>query len=516
MTRHRGWSIGMALLFVLGVLGVASGQPPKAGGTLRVAWEADITGLDPYVSAGLQSQWMVGSLFNSLVTLDTDLNIVPDLAESWEILDHGKVYVFRLRRGVKFHEGGDFNAEVVRWNYQRIMDPSEKTFVAPSFAIVEAVDVLDTHTVKFTLKHPSRTLLPVMAVDRVGFLQMSPASYQKWGREEVRLHPDGTGPFKLARWDPNQVVVLDKNPQYFKPGLPYLDRIEFRVMKEGVTRATALRTAEVDFANYIPREHVERLVKDPNLQVFRGKDMQRVQSFFNLLKPMFQDVRVRQALLGYGIDREAIVKTALLGQGQPLWSFVPPGGKDHIDFGEIYPYNPDKAKALLKEAGFGDRNRLHYTIMTHSAEPALPTIATIMKTQLAKLGVDVTVEVLDRPVFLRRLTKDRDWDQTLNFSGAVSDAYTIARVIDTRAGNNTSNHDDKHVDALIDRLREAPTEEEYLKAGHELQRYVVAEKMYYLSVSTLPFFQAARTYVKGYENLYGLKIRFETTWLDKQ
>ena len=89
MTRHRGWSIGMALLFVWGVLGVASGQPPKAGGTLRVAWEADITGLDPYVSAGVQSQWMVGSLFNSLVTLDTDLNIVPDLAESWEILDNG-------------------------------------------------------------------------------------------------------------------------------------------------------------------------------------------------------------------------------------------------------------------------------------------------------------------------------------------------------------------------------------------------------------------------------------------
>ncbi len=102
MTRHRGWSIGMALLFVLGVLGVACGQPPKAGGTLRVAWEADITGLDPYVSAGLQSQWMVGSLFNSLVTLDTDLNIVPDLAESWEILDNGQGYVFRLRRGVTF------------------------------------------------------------------------------------------------------------------------------------------------------------------------------------------------------------------------------------------------------------------------------------------------------------------------------------------------------------------------------------------------------------------------------
>jgi ABC-type transport system substrate-binding protein len=516
MKRHSAWSIALSLLLVLGLLGWASAQQPKPGGTLRVAWEADITGLDPYVSAGLQSQWMVGSLFNSLVTIDTNLNIVPDLAESWEILANGKVYVFRLRKGVKFHEGGDFDAEVVRWNYQRIIDPQEKTFVAPFFEIVDAVEALDAHTVKFTLKHPSRTLLPVMAVNRVGFLQMSPASYKKWGKEEVRLHPDGTGPFKLARWEPNQVVVLEKNPHYFKPGLPYLDRLEFRVMKEGVTRATALRTGEVDFANYIPREHAERLTKDPNITVLRGKDLQRVQSFFNLLKPTFQDVRVRKALLGYGIDRQAIVKTALLGQAQPLWSFVPPGGTDHIDFGEIYPYDPDKAKALLKEAGFDEKNPLRYTIMTHAAEPALPTIATIMKTQLAKIGVEVTVEVIDRPIFLRRLTKDRDWDQLLNFSGAVMDSYTISRLIDTRAGNNSSNHQDKHVDALIDRLREAPTEEEYLKAGHELQRYVVAENMYYLSVSTLPFLQAARAYVKGYENLYGLKIRFENTWLDKR
>jgi ABC-type oligopeptide transport system substrate-binding subunit len=103
----------------------------------------------------------------------------------------------------------------------------------------------------------------------------------------------------------------------------------------------------------------------------------------------------------------------------------------------------------------------------------------------------------------------------LNLSGAVLDTYSLTRLIDTRAGNNTTNHDDKHVDALIDRLREAATEKAYLTAGHDLQRYVVADMMYYPGVTTLPFIQAARTYVKGYENLHGHKIRFETTWLDK-
>jgi peptide/nickel transport system substrate-binding protein len=219
-------------------------------------------------------------------------------------------------------------------------------------------------------------------------------------------------------------------------------------------------------------------------------------------------------VLGYGIDRQAIVKTALLGQAQPLWSFVPPGGRDHIDFGDHYPYNPDKAKALLREAGYDEKNPLRFTIMTHGAEAALPTIATIMKTQLAKLGVEMTVEVIDRPIFLRRLVTDRDWELVLNFSGAALDTYSITRVIDTRAGNNTINHDDKQVDALIDRIKEATTEEAYQQAGQDLQRYMT-EKMYYPAVTTLPFIQAAHNYVKGYENLHGFKIRFETTWLDK-
>ena len=119
----------------------------------------------------------------------------------------------------------------------------------------------------------------------------------------------------------NQVIVLEKNLHYFKPGLPYLDRIELRVMKEGVTRVTALRAGEVDFANYVPREHVERLARDLQIYVLRGRDTQRISTFLNQRQVPFQDVRVRLTVLGYGIDRDTIAKTALLGQARPLWSF---------------------------------------------------------------------------------------------------------------------------------------------------------------------------------------------------
>jgi peptide/nickel transport system substrate-binding protein len=511
-TFGTGFMIAIVACWLL--MPVSWAQPPKPGGTLRVAYEADITGLDPHVSFGLQAWYVAGSLFNSLVTIDAELNVVPDLAESWEILEDGKVYVFRLHKGVKFHDGTDFDAEAVQWNYRRIVDPEEKTLDAPYYNIIDSVEVLDAHTVKFTFKHPTRTLLPVMAADRTGFLQMSPASYQRWGKEEVRLHPAGTGPFTLAKWEQNQIIVLEKNPHYFKPGLPYLDRIELRIMKEGVTRVTALRAGEVDFANYVPRESIERLSRDPQLYVVRGKDTQRIGTWFNLRKPLFQDVRVRRAVLGYGIDRHAIAKTALLGLGQPLWSFVPPGSRGQIDFGEHFPYDPEKARALLKEAGYDAKKPLQYTIMTHGAEASLATIATIMKTQLAKLGVDVTVEVLDRPIFLRRLTRDRDWDQVVVNVAAAIDPHTISRALDTRAGSNVTNHDDTHVNALIDRMREAATEEAFRQAGYDFQRYVV-ENMITTSVSSFGFLQAARHYVKGYENLHGYKLRFETTWLDK-
>src|SRR5262245_45799388 len=384
MERHIKGSMLIGLLVVLAFIGFAVAQQPKPGGTLRVAWEADVTGLDPHLSNGIQAWHVVGNIFNGLLSIDAQLQYTPDLAESWEVLEDGKVYVFHLRKGVKFIDGTDFDAEVVRWNYQRIMDPAEKAFVAPFFAIVDRVEVLDAHTVKFILKYASVTLLPVMAAERVGFLQMSPAAFKKWGKEEIQLHPVGTGPFKLAKWEQNQVIVLEKNPHYFKPGLPYLDRVELRIMKDGVTRVTALRAGEVDFGNMVPREHVERLSRDPHIYVLRGKDTQRITTALNQKKPMFQDVRVRQAVLGYGIDRHAIVKTALLGQAQPLWSPVPPGSRGHIDFGEQFPYDPEKARALLKEAGYDTQHPLRYTLMTHGAEASLPIIATVMKTQLAK------------------------------------------------------------------------------------------------------------------------------------
>src|SRR5918996_1561871 len=447
--------IGVACL-CLAVVGMVFAAEPQRGGTLRIAYEADITGMDPHTSLGIQAMYVEQNLFNTLVTIDENAEYVPDLAESWEVKEDGRVYIFHLRQGVKFHDGTDFNAEAVKWNFDRLLNPEEQVITASYFKpIVESVSVIDRHTLQIALKYPTNTLLPALAVYRVGFMIISPESYKKWGKQDVAHHPAGTGPFKFVRWEQNRIIELERNPDYFKKGLPYLDRLEFRIMKDGVTRATALRAGEVDFVNEVPLEHAERLAKDPKIGVFRGMDAAKIYMPLNAQRKPFDDLRVRQALAGYGIDRKAIAKIAFLGYAEPLVGVIPPGTRGHGDISEMYPYNPQKAKALLKEAGFTENNPLEYSIMTHGAYPPLPTVATIMKTQLESLGmVKVNVEVIDRPIFLKRI-REHDMDQVVNMALPFIDLNARSYPLEAGAGSlNQANHTDMHVDESFEKWRQ--------------------------------------------------------------
>jgi len=222
---------------------------------------------------------------------------------------------------------------------------------------------------------------------------------------------------------------------------------------------------------------------------------------------------LRRALAGYGIDRAAIAKAAFLGYATPTVSYVSPGARGYVDLNEMYPYNPEQAKALLREAGYSEQKPLKYTIMTHNADPVLATIAAIMKTQLANIGVEVNIEVLDRPVFLKRLLRDKDYDQTINIALPFASAYDRAWVLE-RGSLNIPNHDDPKVDALFEKYRRAINPQAQLKVAEEIQRYIAGE-MIYMTVTGYPIIQASRERVKGYAYLRGMKVLFETTWLER-
>jgi ABC-type transport system substrate-binding protein len=511
MVQRRLWWVALtALVAVWSGPSGGSAEQPKSGGTLRVAFEADITGLDPAVP-GLQNYYVNQNLFNTLVTLDENLGFVPDLAESWEMQEQGKAYVFHLRRGVKFHDGTDFDAAAVKWNLERIMADGK----APAhrfFANVESSEVLDAHTLKIVMRYPTTTLLPALATNGTGLHIISPTSEKTWGNEVLR-HPSGTGPFRFVKWDQNASIVLERNPHYFKPGLPYLNGIEYRIMKEGVTRAAALRAGEVDFVNWTPREMLERLSKDPKVRLLQGPEASHLYTNFTVSRKPFDDVRVRQALIGYGLNRPAIAKAAMLGYATPSISFVSPGAKGYLDLSERYPYDPERARALLKEAGFDQKNPLRYTIMTHGAEPALPTIATIVKTQMAILGVEATIEVIDRPVFLKRLLRDRDYDQVINMALPFLDVGDRGFVLE-RGGLNLPNHSDSSIDDLFDRWRRSLDTQEQRGIAEQIQRHV-ADSAFYTAICGNPIVNALRTDVKGYTYMRGLLVMFEQTWIDR-
>jgi ABC-type transport system substrate-binding protein len=509
-------------VFVLGLLcvmivGYVNAAEPQRGGTLRIAYEADITGMDPHTSLGIQAMYVEQNLYNTLVTIDEHAEYVPDLAESWEVKEDGRVYVFRLRQGVKFHDGTDFNAEAVKWNFDRLLNPQENVITRSYFEpIIESVQVIDEHTLQISLKYPTNTLLPALAVYRVGFMIISPTAYQKWGRQGFTHHPVGTGPFTLFNWEQNRVIELERNPHYFKQGLPYMDRLEFNIMKDGTTRATAIRAGEVDFVNEVPVEHAERLREDPNIHTYRGMDASKIYSPFNVQRKPFDDVRVRQALAGYGISRQAIAKIAFLGFAEPLLGVIPPGTRGHKDILEMYPYNPGKAKQLLEAAGITTSNPVEYSLMTHAAYPPLPNVATIMKTQLESLGpVRVRVEVLDRPIFLKRL-REHDFDQVVNMALPFIDINARSYLLEAGEGSlNQANHTDMHVDALFDQWRRTVEPAAQNQVGHALQRYI-AEHMLMPVITTRPTIQAARDTVRGYTYMRGMKVSFESTWLARK
>jgi ABC-type transport system substrate-binding protein len=152
MRRQYFRAIGIGLL-CWAVAGIAVAEEPRRGGTLRIAYEADITGMDPHTSLGIQAMYVEQNLFNTLVTIDEHAEYVPDLAESWEVKEDGKVYLFHLRNGVKFHDGSDLTAEAVKWNFDRLLNPEEKVITASYFKpIVQSIDVVDPHTLQITLK----------------------------------------------------------------------------------------------------------------------------------------------------------------------------------------------------------------------------------------------------------------------------------------------------------------------------------------------------------------------------
>jgi peptide/nickel transport system substrate-binding protein len=496
---------------LLGFLGPSlAAEEPTSGGTLTVGLAADIAHFDIFHAIGYESYWALENIHSGLVRVDPQGNIIPDMATSWDVKDDGRTYVFHLHRGITFHDGTAADAAAVKWNLEYILDPANTADTRVFFKPVAAVEAVDDTTLHIRLKEPSADFLMVLGGYYTGFLVASPTAVQRWGKD-YKFHPVGAGPFKFVEWTPGQQIILEKNAHYFKPGLPYLDRIVLKTMRDATTRLGAVRSGELAFATWVPLEMVRVMQGAAGVQVVTSPMYNVWDLRMNVARPPFDDLRVRQAIAGYGLDRQEILKLGFFGYGQPSVSMLTPGMSGYNGLMERYPYDPQKAKALLQEAGYGPGHPLAFTFLSPTIEPAFTNVPTLFKEQLRRIGVQMKIDMLDKVTWMDRFVRQHDFEMTMGNVTAVA-LGNLALILETTAPLNLARHSDTRVDALFQQWRTTTEPTAHAQAIAQLQGYL-ADTLYLTGLANTPFFHAVRDYVKGYTFVDKLRLNFETAWL---
>src|SRR5262245_35739077 len=346
------WIALVALLVAFAAPALAAAQP---AGTLVVGLVAEPVNLDPAQVTDLNSTRVGRRIVETLVTFpDESTQVVPGLAESWTISRDGLHYTFKLRKAVTFHDGTPFDAEAVKFSIERQIMPEHPfnkvgkyPFANYFFGNVKAVEVIDPHTVDFVLKEPRASFLAVLTASAASIV--SPTAVKKLG-VDYPSSPVGTGPFKFASWDRGQRVVLEKNPGYWKYPVK-VERVIYRPIVEDQARLTELLTGGLDLIVGVPADNVAPLEKNPKITLLKQVGAHVWYLGMNNQKKPFDDKRVRQAL-NYAVNKDAIVNDVLKGTGSPSKGPVLPGTWGADGAIKAYPYDPDRAKKLLAEAGY--------------------------------------------------------------------------------------------------------------------------------------------------------------------
>ena len=512
------WVVWCSLLIVVVLwTGLGWAQQPRYGGTLRLALEGDPAFYDANQgpAPGAAAGWTGHNIYNSLLTMTPppELKIVPDLAKSWEVLDAGKTYVFHLEEGVKFHDGTDFDAEAAKWNIDRILDPEVKSWVRPYYEEIDTVEVVDKYTLRIRMKQPSGALLTALGGYFQGIPMISPKAFETYGKDWL-YHPVGTGPYIFKEWVPGKHVILEKNPNSFRKGLPYIDTLEFRIMKDPLTASTALRAGEIDFITRMPIQQVPLLEKSPGIKVITGPELAPTIALLNMRVKPLDDVRARRAVGGYGINRVEIAKVAFQGRATPLVSVVPPGVPDAIDLNEMYPYKPDEAKRLLKELGFDNKNPFKFTILTSNVDATYANVAALLKEQMAKIGVEAKINMLDGTAFVDRVLVKHDFDMAVASFATLRDINQRSVSFFKGRQSDYVGINDPKLEEMVYQWRRTLDEAEQRKISADIQR-LIADQLYWVNVTGYPFFMAYRDTVKNYTFYNTALVLFSTTWVEK-
>lgn len=490
MTKSRRQGVDRRTVLGTGAAVAASGMippwlssPAHAAGTLR----AGITGynvintLDPGKHSLIPEAYLVWALFNSLVKFNSKMEVVPDLAESFAAKD-GTTLEFKLRKGVKFHDGSEMTADDVKFTIERLLD---EKFASPNkgkVSEVKEVRIVDPHTVMIVTTQPFAPLLAFLTNARTGTQIVPRKVVEAVGNEAFGKAPVGTGAFKLKEWKANESVTLAAHEGYFMPGQPTLATVEVPMIAEESSGVTALKGGQIDLTSTAPFADIPTLEQDKSLTVLKQPGMNCRFIALNHRKPPFDDIHMRRAV-SMAFDRNAMVKVVLFGEGVPSHGLIPPSLAYAYETKprETAVYNAERAKAEFAKSKYAG-TKVSAPILTWGAGWWKRFIEVFTLQVNQTLGTNFTVEVNEANTVYARLRAGDYHGSVWGWLGPVDPDEYVGEILHSKGWRNFFGYSNPKVDELAEKARA----ELDMKARGEL--YKEAENVAIEEAAVLPCF----------------------------
>ncbi len=523
----------LAIVFSLGQMITAaeaqnaSPAQPVRGGTLIVAIDPEPSSLTATFNNQYSNRTISANIFDGLLRYDDNYQPQPNLAESWSVSPDGKSITFKLRPGVKWHDGQPFTSEDVRYSalevWKKVHSRGRSTF-----ATLTDVETPNALTAIFRLSAPSQVILN--AFDGAES-QVLPAHI--FAGKDIRTNPAsakpiGTGPFKFQKWERGQYVELVRNPDYWNKGKPYLDRLIYRFIPDASARSAALESGEVSYIPFagVPFADIARLKQNPNLSFDSRGYSYAAQTYFlafNLRNKYLEQQKVRQAF-AHVIDRQRLIDTVWYGQSKPEYSVIPSSLTRYFS-NDVphYDLNIDKANQLLDEAGFkrqADGTRFTLRLYTDPASSQALLVGEFLRQSLSKVGVKLQYIPLDNATFTRKIYTDYDFDVVFQGWGIMLDPQMgLTRVYDSKAQTrgvpyaNAFGYSNPAMDEIIHRYESEVDPQKRVQDFHDFQRLAMTD-LPLIPIMQAPFFTAWNKKLHGVDlSPAGAHNGFRDAWL---
>jgi peptide/nickel transport system substrate-binding protein len=476
---NRGACFALVLAGFSGFFcGCNSLPTPAEAGTVNFLIEASPTNLDPRIGSDAYSAHIDGLIFSSLVAHDAQMKIIPDIATSWETPDP-LTYVFRLRPGVKFHDGRALTSADVQFTFESILSGAVKSPKAGSFKMVNSIEAPDAATVIFHLREPYASFLWSLTRPAVGIVP-------RGSGPELAQHPVGSGPFRFVSMATDEEIILARNENYFNGG-PKIETLRIRIVPDMTVRALELRKGSADATiNSLTPDMVVTLGKERGLAAQHEPGTTLAYIAFNFSDPTLGKREVRQAL-AYATDRKTIIQYLLRGQARLAASVLPPNSWAYDRDVEQYDFDPARAEQLLESAGYhrgADGMRLHLTLKT-STDESVRLMSEAIADQWKRVGVALELRPLEFATFYTDITRGSFQMYALRWVGANNDPDIFEYIFSSKkmppAGANRGHYQNAELDILL-QAAHVEMDQEKRKAILTQVQKVVAEDEPYLNL----------------------------------